>query len=96
MDVAARYGGEEFVIIFPETDADKALIAMEKLRKCIEAIVIPYADEKLHVTISTGLAAYPQHAQEKDDLIKSADGALYVSKREGKNRISIGEKIERL
>jgi len=93
VDISARYGGEEFVIIFPETDLDAALIAAEKVRRCIEQIEIPHESGNLKVTISLGLAAFPRHAQDKDDLIKSADGALYVSKREGKNQVSVGEKI---
>jgi diguanylate cyclase (GGDEF)-like protein len=94
VDISARYGGEEFVIIFPETDLEAALIAAEKVRRCIELIDIPYDGQKLRVTISMGLASYPRHARDKDDLIKSADMALYLSKREGKNRISLGKKID--
>jgi len=94
VDVSARYGGEEFVIVFPETDLDAALIAAEKVRRCVEQIEIPHEGAMLQVTISLGLAVFPRHAQDKDDLIKSADEALYVSKREGKNRVSVGEKIE--
>jgi len=94
VDVSARYGGEEFVIIFPETDLDAALTAAEKVRRCVEQTAVPHAGGNLKVTISLGLAAFPRHAQTKDDLIRSADGALYASKREGKNRVSVGEKIE--
>ncbi len=94
VDVSARYGGEEFVIIFPETDLDAALVAAEKVRRCVEQIAVPHEGGNLKVTISLGLAAFPRHAQAKDDLIRSADGALYTSKREGKNRVSVGKKIE--
>jgi len=95
VDISARYGGEEFVIILPETDVNKGLIAADKIRKCIEEIEIPHEAEKLHVTVSMGLAVFPYHAQDKDDLIKSADTALYVSKSEGKNRVTVGKKIDK-
>jgi len=95
VDISARYGGEEFVTILPETDVNKGLIAADKIRKCIEEIEIPHEAGKLHVTVSMGLAVFPYHAQDKDDLIKSADTALYVSKREGKNRVTVGKKIDK-
>ncbi|MEN6473243.1 MAG: diguanylate cyclase [Syntrophaceae bacterium] len=93
VDIAARYGGEEFVVIFPETDVDKAMIAAEKIRRCVELLDISYESLKLHVTISLGLSSFPRHALGKEALIKSADGALYVSKRAGKNCINVGERV---
>ncbi len=91
-DVSARYGGEEFVVILPETDAQQAMIAAEKIRTSVAALEIPYEDQKLKVTISLGVSTYPEHAIEKDVLIHAADTALYTSKRSGKNCVSLYEK----
>lgn len=96
IDIAARYGGEEFVIIFPETNAEKALVATEKIRTAIEQIEIPYESEKLHVTVSIGLSAFPRHGQDKESIIKCADEALYTAKRIGKNQVCVGGKIQDL
>jgi diguanylate cyclase (GGDEF)-like protein len=89
VDIAARYGGEEFVLIFPETDTENALIPAEKIRQFVENLVIRRGNEQLRVTISLGVATYPVHATEKGSLIEAADGAMYASKRAGKNRVSI-------
>ena len=91
-DVAARYGGEEFVMILPETNAQQAMIAAEKIRASVAELEIPHESKKLHVTISLGVAAYPEHAGEKEALIHSADAALYTSKNRGKNCVSLFEK----
>jgi diguanylate cyclase (GGDEF)-like protein len=91
-DVTARYGGEEFVVILPETDAPQAMIAAEKIRAIVESLEIVHGEERLHVTISLGVAAFPQHAGEKEELIRLADEALYTSKHKGKNRVSLSEK----
>jgi len=94
IDVAARYGGEEFVLILPETNAEQALEAGEKIRRGIEAQCIPYDRSQLQVTVSIGVATIPYHALEKKSLIASADEALYTSKRNGKNRITVGRRLE--
>jgi diguanylate cyclase (GGDEF)-like protein len=91
-DVTARYGGEEFVVILPETDAPQAMIAAEKIRAIVESLEIVHGEERLHVTISLGVAAFPQHAGKKEELIRLADEALYTSKHKGKNRVSLSEK----
>ena len=91
-DVVARYGGEEFVVILPETDAAQALIVAEKMRDIVESLEIVHGEDRLHVTISLGVAAFPQHAREKEELIRLADVALYISKHNGKNRVSLSEK----
>jgi diguanylate cyclase (GGDEF)-like protein len=93
-DVVARYGGEEFVMILPETDAPQAMIAAEKIRASVAEIEIPHENQKLHVTISLGVAIFPLHASEKEALIHAADAALYTSKHRGKNCVSLFEKEE--
>ncbi|MBN1364721.1 MAG: diguanylate cyclase [Syntrophaceae bacterium] len=91
-DIAARYGGEEFVVILPETDAKKAMMIAETIRASVAAVEIPHETKKLHVTISLGVSAFPEHGGEKEALIRSADEALYTSKRNGKNRVTLYEK----
>ena len=93
VDVAARYGGEEFVLILPETDVDNARVAAEKIRGFVEHMEIAHGHETIRVTISAGVAAFPRHAGDKQSLIRSADGALYIAKRSGKNRLCVAENI---
>ena len=91
-DIAARYGGEEFIMILPETDSRQAMIFAEKIRASVAEIEIPHENKKLHVTISLGVSTYPDHAEEKEELIHAADAALYTSKHRGKNCVSLFEK----
>ena len=85
IDIPARYGGEEFTIILPETDAKGALLVAERLRKTVEAYDFPGQNEALKVTISLGVATFPDHASVKSVLIKKADLALYKCKGNGRN-----------
>ena len=82
-DVAARYGGEEFAVILPGADSAAALEKADRLRLLVAALPDPA------VTISVGLATYPFHGMSSADLIKAADGALYESKHEGRNRVTV-------
>jgi diguanylate cyclase (GGDEF)-like protein len=91
-DVVARYGGEEFVMILPEANEQQALIVAEKVRACVAALEVPHESKKLHVTISLGVAIFPEQAVEKEALINSADAALYNSKHSGKNCVSLFDK----
>jgi diguanylate cyclase (GGDEF)-like protein len=86
VDVAARYGGEEMALILPHTDLEGAYEMAERARMAIAAMEIPLieGDGILRVTTSVGAASSLEGA--KNDLIASADAALYVAKREGKNR----------
>jgi len=89
IDIPARYGGEEFTIILPETDAKGAQLVAERLRKTIEAYDFPGQGKALKVTISLGIASFPDHASTKPVLIKKADIALYACKERGRNCSSI-------
>jgi diguanylate cyclase (GGDEF)-like protein len=91
-DIAARYGGEEFVMILPETNAEQAMFVAEKIRANVAKLEILYESKILHVTISLGVAIFPEYAEAKETLIHAADAALYTSKHNGKNRVSLCEK----
>lgn len=88
IDTAARYGGEEFAIILPETPRTGAFVVADRIRARIEQHF-----KRQHgagaVTISGGLATYPDDAESVEDLVKRADQGLYRSKAAGKNRVTL-------
>jgi diguanylate cyclase (GGDEF)-like protein len=86
LDTAARYGGEEFVLILPETQAEAASVAAERLRELVEQLPLSPARTDTRVTISLGVAVAPMHGSTPAELVQAADQALYAAKRAGKNR----------
>lgn len=87
LDLAARYGGEEFAIVLEDADGKGGCLMAERIRKEIEQKVFLYQREPIGVTVSLGLAVYPDHAREKSALISLADQALYRAKQQGRNRL---------
>ncbi|MFZ2384758.1 MAG: GGDEF domain-containing protein [Candidatus Omnitrophota bacterium] len=87
IDLLGRYGGEEFALILTETDKEGALFAGERIRHAIESRLIKAYDENLRITISIGVATFPQDASEMDSLVDRADKALYQAKDSGRNRV---------
>jgi two-component system cell cycle response regulator len=91
-DTAGRYGGEEFVVILPETDIDAASQKLESLRQSMAST--PFAlsarGEKINVTISAGLASFPQDGEDALQLFAVADERMFQAKRAGRNRIVAG------
>jgi len=90
-DIPARRGGDEFCIAFPNTDKLHALKLAKRVWKRCSGKEIPMADMEKHVkvTISLGIAVYPENARNMGELMNMADEALYRAKSTGKNRIVI-------
>lgn len=89
-DIVARYGGEELCIVLSDTPAQEAFARIDALREAVGALTIDHQGQTLPpVTISAGIAACPEHAPDRDDLINLADAALYRSKRDGRNCVSL-------
>jgi len=88
-DVVARYGGEEFLAIMPGTDLRGATIAAEKLRTAIESFKFDTGGKIIPVTISCGVAQIEVGKESGEEAIARADAALYFSKHNGRNRVSI-------
>lgn len=88
MDSAYRYGGEEFTIILPETRAEEAQNVAQRIRKTIEAeAFVPESDTAVTVTVSTGVTEYA-HKEDTSAFVQRADQAMYLSKQNGRNRVS--------
>ncbi|QKE62995.1 diguanylate cyclase [Aquipseudomonas campi] len=88
-DIAGRYGGEEFVILLPDVDSAGARLFAERLRQKTEALQVDYDGQLIPFTISLGVADLTQSSNDHQQLIEWADHALYQSKRNGRNQVSV-------
>ena len=86
VDAAARVGGEEFTLVLPDTDSAEAYIVAERLRSELEA---EFARDSVPITISFGIATFPEHGHTAGSLLRAGDEALYGAKRNGRNRSMI-------
>jgi diguanylate cyclase (GGDEF)-like protein len=91
-DLAARFGGEEFVLVLPNSSLVQAVQVAERIRVATGQLTFAAPMEKLRVTASLGVAAYPRgRIRSVDDLIREADFALYKAKGEGRNLVAVIE-----
>lgn len=88
-DYAFRYGGDEFVVVLPNTPAEHAMQVAERLRSLIEKTEFLVDGVQLHLTLSIGLATFPDHAKTYKDIIKMADEAMYCGKNKSRNVVFV-------
>lgn len=94
-DLASRYGGEEFTVMLDRTTTENAMTVAERIRRNIEKHDFYYQDEHMKVTISVGVALYDKENNPVTSpkiLVDQADQALYVSKRNGRNQVTLATK----
>ena len=94
-DLAARFGGEEFAILLPEVDSQEAYLVADRIRKEVETtrFEVPTSDLPIRATISLGVAHFPEHGREANEVIHQADLAVYQAKLSGRNRVCIASDV---
>jgi len=90
IDVVCRYGGEEFALLLTQTSGQQAVAVAEKLRKLVEGWQFPGVPRM--VTLSAGVAIFPEHGTTRDELVRAADNALYCAKQSGRNRVCLNSR----
>jgi len=90
-NLAARLGGDEFVVVLPDTNPKSCWLVAERIRQAVMQMVISSGPDTVlpKLTISLGVAAFPEHGQAFDEVLLAADKALYESKRAGQNRTTL-------
>lgn len=87
-DYAARYGGDEFTVLLTNTPPEPAQRVAERIKTLLESSSFRYRGETLGTSISIGISSFPQNGDSAEELLRQADKAMYISKRDGKNRIT--------
>ncbi len=98
VDVAFRQGGEEFVVVLPETDGFGAAIVAERLGAAIRATPVLISSrrqdpELVPITVSIGIAVYPEHGPTAAEVLAAADDALYAAKNSGRDTYRLAEVV---
>ncbi len=91
IDTAARMGGEEFNVILPGVTSEGAMIAAERIRKAIESVEL---DTIGHITASIGVATFLEHSDNIEDILELTDQAMYMSKRNGRNQVTLAKPMD--
>lgn len=91
IDIPARLGGEEFSILLPGIDSNGGMVAAERIRAAIENEEVPQIGK---ITASIGVGTYPEHSMNVDELVEMTDQAMYRSKINGRNRVTIAKQNE--
>src|SRR5438445_13130244 len=89
--IACRYGGEEFVVILPEASMEVTQQRAERLREEFKHLNVQHRGRSLGpVTLSVGVAVFPEHGSTAEEILRAADHALYQAKAEGRDRVALG------
>jgi diguanylate cyclase (GGDEF)-like protein len=93
-DIACRYGGEEFALILPDTSLEVVLKRTEQIRVGVKRLNVNYMGQTIGtITISSGIAVFPDNGPTGDAIIRAADAGLYRAKAEGRDRIVVEQNI---
>lgn len=94
-DIACRLGGEEFVLILPSATQELALARAEEICEATRRLSVPFQNQTIQVTVSIGVAMFPDHGDVPETLVQKADEALYEAKDSGRDRVVLykGEAI---
>lgn len=92
-DIACRYGGEEFCVILSGAPLEVTLKRAEQLREAVKQMQVQYEQPLSAITLSLGVAVFPQHGSTAQDVLQAADAALYRAKKEGRDRVCTAEEI---
>ncbi|MBF0095830.1 MAG: diguanylate cyclase [Magnetococcales bacterium] len=91
-DIACRYGGEEMTVVLPGLEILAARERMERIRQELQALQVAHAGVALGtITVSIGIAEFPRHGNQMEELLRKADAALYLAKQSGRNRVLLAE-----
>lgn len=97
-DTLGRFGGEEFVLLLPEVDTEEARLIAERVRTTIanEPIFLAESEQTFNVTVSIGIATYPNDGYGEQELLQLADQAMYMAKRLGRNQVRTASEAVRM
>jgi len=94
-DIVSRYGGEEFVLVMAPAQQGTVWERAEKLRREVQNLEIEYEGRRVGpITISVGIAIFPDHGESGQEVLRAADAALYQAKRSGRNCVVVGDKVK--
>src|SRR6185437_8993666 len=88
-DYCFRYGGDEFIVLLSGSTAENSKKVAERIRKAVESTTFSVEGHNMNLTVSIGLAAFPEHAQSASGLIQIADQAMYYGKKKSRNIVFV-------
>lgn len=88
-DLFGRYGGEEFTLCLPSTDSDQALVVAERIRTKVETTLVEFENDVIRMTVSIGVTLNSENFGSHLELLRAADKALYLAKKQGRNRVAL-------
>jgi len=92
-DICCRYGGDEFTVVMPETIKAEAAMVAGRLRQAVQDRVFQLDSATAKITVSIGVAGYPQDTSSRPSLVKAADDALYAAKQSGRNNVKLANRL---
>lgn len=89
-DIVVRYGGDEYIVVLPNTDKKTATVIAERIRRVVsKEPFYAFANKKFNITVTLGVASFPEDAKNRDDLIGRADKAMYEGKLSGRDKVVV-------